>query len=480
MSDVVVIGGGFGGLAAALALAEGGARVVLYEALAYPGGCASTFTRRGVRYEAGATLFSGLARGQLFGDWIARHGLDVGVDWIDPVVETRAPGVQLSMDRDRAAFIERLCALPGAPAEGLRRFFAAQGRLADTLWELFDDPALLPPFSAASLLRHVGRAPRYAPLAPLLLQPLERMLQRHGVASWAPLRTWLDGLCQITVQCPPAEAEAAFALAAMDYGWRGTGHVVGGIGALAEGLVQAIRGAGGEVRLACRVNGLRPEGRGWRVQTRDGEAHADAVVANLLPGDTARLLGGHAALEARHRPVAAGWGAVMLYRVVRAPEGPAHHLDLTLDPTRPLTDGNHVFLSVGGTDDARGVAPGLRVCTASTHIALERLRTGDAATVVAAVQAEMRRTLRALAPEWDDVVSEHTASPRTFQRFVRRSEGAVGGVPRRAGLAAWSQLGPVSPERGLWLAGDSVFPGQSTYATALGGVRVAEAIARAR
>ena len=83
-----------------------------------------------------------------------------------------------------------------------------------------------------------------------------------------------------------------------------------------------------------------------------------------------------------------------------------------------------------------------------------------------------------LAPEVNDVVSEMTASPRTFQRFVRRAEGAVGGVPRRSGLAAWAQLGPVSPERGLWLVGDSVFPGQSTYAAALGGVRVAEAILR--
>jgi phytoene dehydrogenase-like protein len=165
--------------------------------------------------------------------------------------------------------------------------------------------------------------------------------------------------------------------------------------------------------------------------------------------------------------------------VVRAPDGPAH-LDLTLDPSQPLTDGNHVFLSVGGTDDARGVAPGLRVCTASTHVALDRLRAGDAASVVAEVQSRMRQVLGALAPEWEDVVTEHTASPRTFQRFVRRSEGAVGGVPRRAGLGAWAQLGPVSPEPGLWLAGDSVFPGQSTYATALGGVRVAEAIARAR
>lgn len=478
--DVLVIGAGFGGLAAALALAEQGARVTLCEALAYPGGCACTFERKGVRWEAGATLFSGLGAGQLYGNWITRWDLPVTIDWIDPVFETRVPGLALPVDRDRDVFIQRLAAQPGAPAEGIHKFFADQGALADTLWALFDDPALLPPFTAASLAAHALRAPRYARLLPLLGRPLTTLLARHGVANWAPLRAWLDGVCQITVQCEPDAAEAAFAIAAMDYCWRGTGHIRGGVGRLADGLVGAIGQAGGAVQLANRVSGLRRDGRGWVAETRKGSVRADQVVANLLPGDVARLLGAHPGLEARQRPIADGWGAVMLYRVVRAPDGPAHHLDLTLDPAAPRTDGNHVFVSVGGTDDHRGVPPGHRALTASTHVALADLRTGDPAGTVHAIQQRMRSTIRALAPDVDDVVHEQTASPRTFQRFLRRAEGAVGGVPRRVGLAAWSNLGPVSPEPGLWLAGDSVFPGQSTYAVALGGVRVAEAIRRSQ
>jgi hypothetical protein len=31
---------------------------------------------------------------------------------------------------------------------------------------------------------------------------------------------------------------------------------------------------------------------------------------------------------------------------------------------------------------------------------------------------------------------------------------------------------------GLWLVGDSIFPGQSTLAAAIGGVRTAESVAR--
>ncbi|MFT3772428.1 MAG: NAD(P)-binding protein [Minicystis sp.] len=242
--DVAVIGAGFGGLGAAVELSRRGARVALCETLAYPGGCASTYRRKGYAFESGATLFSGFAPDQLFGRWMASLSLPVTVDFLDPVVEIRAPSLRLPVPLDRAAFIDAFCRLPGAPADRLRAFFADQRRVADLLWQLFDDPTLLPPFDAAAIARHALRSPRYLSLLPLLGRPLGEVLKRHGVAAFAPLRTYLDGLCQITVQCSAAEAEAPFALSAMDYYWRGTGHVRGGIGMLARALADAVKSSG--------------------------------------------------------------------------------------------------------------------------------------------------------------------------------------------------------------------------------------------
>src|SRR5512132_396840 len=190
--DAVVIGAGFGGLGAALSLAERGARVAIVESLAYPGGCASTFRRGGYRFEAGATLFSGLAPDQLFGDWIAHHRLDVTVDWLDPLVELRSPALRLSVGRDRDAFIEALASLPGAPAAQIRAFFAYQRRIADTLWSVFDDPAMLPPLSARAFLRHVARVPRYTALLPLLGRPLSAVLARFDVKGFRSGSTSTD------------------------------------------------------------------------------------------------------------------------------------------------------------------------------------------------------------------------------------------------------------------------------------------------
>ncbi|WP_437725229.1 phytoene desaturase family protein [Sorangium sp. So ce861] len=488
-ADVLVVGAGFGGLGAALSLAERGAKVVLCEALRYPGGCASTFERGGYRFEAGATLFSGLAPEQLFGRWIARHGLDVAVDWIDPLVELRTPSLRLPIGRDREALVSALAELPGAPAAGVRAFFAYQARIADTLWALFDDPALLPPLGAGALVRHAASAPRYAALLPVLGRPLEGVLARFGVAGFAPLRHYLDGLCQITVQCGVAEAEAPFAMATMDYYFRGTGHVRGGIGALAWALVRAVERLGGDVRMATRVRSLEPGPEGFRAGTRSGEIRARHVIANLLPQDLRALLGAApGALPRLDRlaiDVEGGWGAAMLYLVARAPEGAspaAHHLELVQDPGAPFVEGNHLFVSVSGAADEGRAPPGHRTLTVSTHVPLAKLRAlppGRQGEYIGAIQARMREGLAALAPEWSaNVVRALTASPRTFARFTGRAGGAVGGVPRRAGLGHYLSVWPRPVQDGLWMVGDSVFPGQSTLAAAIGGARTAESVAR--
>ena len=485
--DAVVIGAGFGGLGAALRLAESGARVCLLEALNYPGGCASTFRRAGHRFEAGATLFSGFGEGQLFRTLIDRHRLDVTIDFLDPVVTLRTPEGSLPIPARREALVDMFCAMPGAPRGDLVRFFAAQRKVADLLWDVLDDPALLPPWTWAAFLRHVGRAPRYLRLLPLLGKPLSHVLESHGLSGFSPLTTFLDALCQITIQCAAREAEAPFALATMDYYFRGTGHVRGGIGSLAWALARRVEALGGDVRFATAAKRIERDGAGHVVHTRRGPVRARAVISNLLPQTTARLLGDTAPPELARlgERVEEGWGACMLYTAAVPPaggDGPCH-VEIVQDTARPFTSGNHLFCSISGPHDEDRAPPGQRTLTVSTHVPMRALRAlppGEQAAYVQRVQGAMREGLARFLPEWwDGRRFELTASPRTFERFTGRHQGYVGGVPRRAGLHNYERLGPTEPSPGLFLVGDSVFPGQSTLATALSGIKAAERLVQA-
>ena len=332
-----------------------------------------------------------------------------------------------------------------------------------------------------------ARFPRYLPLVRAIGRPLTTILARHGLEQFRPLRIYLDALSQITVQCSAAEAEAPFALATMDYYFRGTGHVRGGIGSLAWALTAALESLGADVKLSTRVSGLRRSDDHWVVTTRRGALRARKVVANLLPQDVRRLTGltdPNPFLDRLACQVEEGWGAVMLYLVVRPPPGAGpepHHLELVHDASRGFVEGNHIFCSISGAADEGRAPDGFRTMTVSTHVALAELRRlGPAAhaALVNDIQQQMRQTLRERAPEWvEDVRHEMTASPRTFARFTGRHGGYVGGIPRRAGLAHYRDLVPAAALPGLHLVGDTVFPGQSTLATAIGGVKLAERLA---
>ncbi|TNE91928.1 MAG: FAD-binding protein [Deltaproteobacteria bacterium] len=471
--DAVVIGTGFGGLGAALTLAEAGADVLVLERLNYPGGCAGSFTRDGATFDAGATVAAGLGEGQLFRQWLDRLGLSVDAEVLSPAVELRTPGSSLVVPSDRDAFARQLASMPGAPA-GIEAFFATQGRVADALWPLFADPSLLPPLSASMLARHVGRAGSYLPVLGAFGRTVEAVMRRHGVEGFAPLRLAIDAGLQITVQTSAAEADAAFGLSALDFWFREPTHVKGGMGHLADALVEGIRQLGGRVSFSDRAKGLRRERERWIVSHRRGETAADVVVANLLPEALRDLTEAPLpSLDPLQDEVERSWGAAAWFAVVEG-ELPAEafHWQLVADPEAPLIAGNHLLASVSGADERRA-GPGQRVMTASTHLPMPATPED-----VAAVQAAMRHTLASLAPELR-IVHALPASPRTYARFVGRPGGFVGGPPRVPSLANVRGAFPGAVAPGLYLVGDSVFPGQSTLATAVGGHRVATLALRA-
>jgi phytoene dehydrogenase-like protein len=117
----------------------------------------------------------------------------------------------------------------------------------------------------------------------------------------------------------------------------------------------------------------------------------------------------------------------------------------------------------------------------STHTALEpwwSLYEHDRAGYEARKEAYLARMLDAterVIPGWREAANLiMPGTPITFARFTRREGGWVGGFPQTNLFRAW---GPrIVP--GVWMVGDSIFPGQSTAAVALGGVRVAESVLR--
>jgi len=485
----IIIGAGIGGLSAAAQLAKTGFDVTVLEAHIYAGGCAGTYFHQGYRFDAGATLAAGFEPG----GGMAQLGEALGISWpVEPAeiaMRVHLPGGQTvtRWSQPDAWQAERMAAF-GPAAESFWRW---QEQTADRLWDMALRGVPWPPQGLRDVLSLASVGLSVAATSPLSLPRLGldafRAVAAHLRHASPELRQYVDGQLLIAAQATSEHANALYGAAALDMPRRGVGHVAGGIGKIAELLTAAVRRAGGQVHFRQRVTSVeRTQKDSYRIATeRKAEFEGDVVLFNLPPWDAARLLGEAAPASLRRaRPPDDGWGAFMVYVGFDSAElsldAALHHQVLLREP---LGEGNSIFLSLSLEDDKTRAPAGHRGLTISTHTDLRpwwRLyekdrhayearkaeyveRVLDAAEVAL---PGLRRAARLVLP----------GTPVTFQRFTGRSLGWVGGFPQTSLSRAWGpRLGT-----NLWLVGDSIFPGQSVLATALGGSRVADAVASSR
>ena len=482
--DTFVIGAGYAGMSAALYLAEQGKSVALSEMLKYPGGCAGTFHKGEYGFEAGATLFSGFHEQGLFSKWITKHKMPIEFQIIDPIIDFRTEDWSLSISPDRTITIDRFCKLPDAPVENIRAFFKYQKQISDVLWPMFEDADRVPPFTLNGLGWHAGRFWKYPKLWSVMNRSLWSVLEYFNLDDFEPMVQYCNAVCQITIQTNAQKAEALFALSAMDYLFRGTGHVHNGIGQLGFSMIDAIRENGGDVYLSNKVKSLEWQNGTWLICTRNGDYRAQNILANLIPPTIAKLvknLPKPPIIDTYTEQLSKGWGAGMLYLILldndELPEGPHHYQCIGEDAT-VYQEGHHIFCSLSGRNETEKHPEGYRTVTVSTHIPMQTqlgLPDRDAkSTYTQQIQDQMRKTLKQRLPEiYNSIHKEYPGSPRTFQRFTGRDQGFVGGLPRTQGWHNYTGLFPKPMYPNLWMIGDTGFPGQSTLATALGGIRVA-------
>jgi len=484
-SHAVVIGAGIGGLTTAALLLQAGFRVTVLEAHVYPGGSAGTFYHKGYRFDAGATLAGGFNPGGPHARLAEILNLEWPVAPVDPAwvvhMPGRAPITQWASPEAWAA--ERQEAFPGSEA-----FWQQQEMLATIAWDISSRPFPWPPSSLNDWLA-LARAmrPRTLRALPYLTRTIGDLIPPDRPA----LKTFLDAQLLIAAQTTAGQTNALYGSAALDLPRRGVNHVRGGIGAIAQTLVSWIRQHGGEVHFRQQVEEIEiRNGRAVAVHTNKGHIFdGDWFVANVTPWALNNLLG-PAAPSSLRREVqerTATWGAFTLYLGVEAgelPAGPSGHHQVIQDPSRPLGEGNSVFISLSGGDDARRAPAGQRAATLSTHTAIApwwQLQQGsDESAYQARREAYTERLLAAAEVALPGIrVAARLilpGTPVTFQYYTRRPQGMVGGFAQRS---LFDVRGPHTGIANLRLVGDSIFPGQSTAGVTLGGMRVAGEIMHA-
>ena len=495
--EVVVVGGGVGGLTAAALLAARGVSVCLLERAPRVGGCAANLPHLGHDFEGGAGLYAGWGPGDLHERVFAE--LPVAA----PEARALAPAYTVRMPEGddvrvcgppeefyatlRAAFPE--CAEPAV------RFYRDAAEVAGALRRAAERVPALAEASKLQILRLAAAEPL---LAPRILNARGDKAAAHLAGTSARFRRFVDAQLQIYAQAHSEACAYLYAAVALAEPLRGVHALRGGAQALADALAESLRKSGGSLRLDTTALRLAfdPRGRAAGVTLLSGETvgATRAVVSDLTVWDTyGKLVGaGHTPAEVRARlKRLRGWGAYQIF--VSLEEGAARRLPsekvLAVEGARAGEDGagfdaESALFMLGAAPawDARAPA-GRRAATVSAFTDAEQWfsfhtdESGHEEQDALALEALWARVHASLPELGAGAEVFETATPRTFYERTRRRLGMVGGVGQS--LEAFGAHAPThrTAVPNLLMVGDTVFPGNGLAAVTHSALVVANEIA---
>ena len=491
MSKVLVVGAGFGGLAAAAELAKKGLDVTILEAHTAPGGSASSFFHKGYQFDAGATLAGGFAPGAPMHLLSDRFGIDWEKRLTSRAMVVHLPdGSKVTRYTDSSRWRSERQKHFGSQAE---QFWDWQENTADVMWNLAMRLPSWPPQtrSDSSLLTKTGinwltNGPLHEKYhrMPTLIADAVRPVAAHLPAEGNRLKMFIDGQLLISAQTTSSHANALYGASALDLPRRGVGHIPGGMVSMAHKLVGAIRRFGGKVHYRQEVLNVKRETNGsYSVRTNKKETfYANIVIFNLPPWNISKILIKPIPDRLKHlsKTPGDGWGAFMIYAGIEQSivphEYPLHHQVIIKEP---LGEGNSIFLSLSPAWDKNRSPEGKQALTISTHTNLDRwwqLHKNNQMEYGERKEAYTERILDSAETILPGLIAGTellmSGTPVTFQHYTRRAWGWVGGFPQTNLFRNW---GPRLSKH-LWMVGDTIFPGQSVPAVSLGGLRVAKSI----
>jgi len=465
----LVIGSGFGGLAAAVRLGARGYRVTVLERLDAPGGRAYVHRRDGFTFDAGPTIVTApFLLEELWQLCGRRLEEDVELRPVLPFYRIRFhDGVCFDYSGDPAAMRAEVARLSPGDVAGYERFMARSEaifrigfeRLGHVAFDRIADMARILP----DLLRLGGHRSVHGLVAAHVRDPRLRT-----VLSFHPL----------LIGGNPFTATAVYGLIAhLERRW-GVHFAMGGTGRLVSGLVRLIEGQGGRLRCGAEVREITVDaGRATGVRLAGGERiAADIVVSNadsawtyrhLLPASARRRWTDRRIERARYSMSLFVWyfGTRRRY-----PDVPHHTILLgpryrgLLDDifrSKVLAEDFSLYLHRPTATDPSLAPPG---CDAF-YVLSPVPNLAGATDWAAAAEPYRRRIARVLAetllPDLEQhVVTSLTMTPLDFQDRLLSFRGAAFGLEPVLTQSAWFRPHNRSEEVDrLYLVGAGTHPG---------------------
>ncbi len=468
---MAVVGSGMAGLTVACLLAKAGKEVDLFEQNWIPGGCTTTYPRKGFWFESGATTLVGLDAGMPLALLLNDLGIALPAQLLETPMQVYLNGETITRHQNIDAWIDEAERIFGV--HGQRAFWEHCFAISQKVWHISGQQRAFPPQNLRDL---VDLALHFRPgqlkAIPHAFETVAACLQRFGLHQNDKFCRFVDEQLIITAQNKREDVNMLFGATALCYTNFGNYYMPGGMAGLVNRLTDYLQSKGGRVLLRTRVKSIQPQPKGVTIQTTENSHAYQSVVSSIPLNNLYSLL---PAGRSKQRIQTKLLPSVKLSSALQMGIGIYSHrhydcLHHQIHLEEPLygTQTHSIFVSLHPASDELRASAGQMAISVSTHWPdPEHNRIEDRALAEAQIldALEQHDLLRR-----ENIVYLHSSGPKSWEKWTGRQWGFVGGYPQFKSIKPWQMMGARLEKGKLYVCGDTTYPGQGIPGAVLSGL----------
>ena len=473
-SEIIVVGAGIAGLTSAAILSKQGLSVTLIESHTQSGGCAGTFKRKNYIFDVGATQVAGLEKGGIHSrifEFLDIPAPEASI--LDPacIVDLNDGGKPIPIWYEKSKWItEREMQFPGS-----RRFWKLCALIHQSNWIFANKNPVLPIsnfWDFSQLVKAV--APSNFITGLLLKSTIFDLLRICGISNNKRLIKFLNLQLKLYSQEDVYNTAALYGSTILQMCQKphGLWHLKNSMQSLSEALESSLHKTGVNQIFGQKVNTITFDDSNncWKVFTNSKKSsfvyHANNLIYTPPPQSLLEHLKDPLSKKQSYKNRLINLpnpsGAVVFYSALKK------------EDIKKIASNHYQFFSqelgslfVSISEDGDGRAPKGEV----TLIASIFTKTKDWFNLNKQDYLEKKKYLqKKISLELEhqfDIASEkwlhrELATPLGFEKWTNRPNGIVGGLGQNPDIFGLFGLSSRTPFQGLWLCGDSIYPGEGT------------------
>lgn len=474
--DVAIIGTGMGSLAAAIYLTHCGYNVAMVEQNWQPGGCTTSYWRKNFVYEAGATTVVGLEADKPLGWLLHKTGIEIPHRKLEYPMQVHFPdGKQLMRHYHIQRWIEEAKTFFGS--KGQEEFWSKCYRISKFVWQSSVRFRHFPPARISDFLQLIkGARPSQLPFIPFAFQNVASELKKHKLPHDGNFGAFINEQLLITAQNTMKEVNMLFGSTALCYTNFPNYYIDGGLANLVKPLVSYLEKHGAKISFRNPVTAIEKSQSMYTLKTKNGELTAKAVISGIPLNNTMELANFEVKpkLKSQLKKSKALVSAFQMgLGLEKSISSLALHHQVILDKPLPIIGSKSYFISLAHPEDnSRSKVNGGQAVSVSTHIfdpegtVIERPEEIEQAIIN---DLHERKLI-----DRNSILEYHSSTPGSWKKWTNRAFGSVGGYPQTMDVKPWEMVEARLDGEGLYLCGDTAYPGQGIPGASLSGIIAAE------